>query len=312
MLMVRHLKELAMRTVPDQHCYMMADGSPASGFEAFVIVEHCESVYRKMPILYLGYGYMTTADKITSYLFALWLESGLDVSLMRWRLASVRGWCTDWGVESALVVVHDILPSFLQWLGVDEKVEQMRWLFPNAFWNPGWHHLMDSVALDLCCHIRFYPNWLKGVKAVCHFMRIDAYRTVLADLGEEAGFDARRLRNQPPNLAKWRWHTLSDFLNWLFVVMAILREVWSRERFKHCQESKMLKKAHDAITDATWWLQTRIIADVIFLISDLRTSASGCDCHEAERYYGEVVQCEKQGKRLPSAASRVQIVIVPL
>lgn len=83
---------------PPVDFFVFMDGSPVSGFEAFAVVEQQaqgdDFSERIMPLTYLGFGHMRTADKIFGWLWCLCLESGTDIGLLRWRLSRVRGVCT--------------------------------------------------------------------------------------------------------------------------------------------------------------------------------------------------------------------------
>ena len=134
---------------------------------------------------------MSLTHNVFAFLWALFLECGPNIPLLRYRLSSISAFCTDWGTESAICDVVDMLPEFMATLGFTEPVPKMRWLFPNAFWVPGWHRLIDSVSKDATERLSFYPDWLTKVRALVKFLRIDAYRQVVADRAEALGWERK-------------------------------------------------------------------------------------------------------------------------
>ena len=119
---------------------------------------------------YLGYGFMKLEDKIFSLLWALFLEIGSDPLMMRWRLACIRGFCTDMGVECGIADAPDLLPEFLSAIGVNVKVPRLRFLFGFAFWTPGWNHVWYGILQDTLTGIFFFPKFLEVVsgRAITH------------------------------------------------------------------------------------------------------------------------------------------------
>ena len=85
--------------------YMFCDGSPSSGYEVFMAVEWRIGLVqwrRQLLITFLGYGSMGLTDKLFSLLWDIFVECGPNEELLRWRLACIKGFCTDRGVEKGL------------------------------------------------------------------------------------------------------------------------------------------------------------------------------------------------------------------
>ena len=80
------------------------------------------------------------------FFWKLFLESGPNVGLLRWRLRATRGFVTDFGTESHLADAQDCLQEFLESTGSTLRVEPERYLFPLALYFTGWHHVWDHIA----------------------------------------------------------------------------------------------------------------------------------------------------------------------
>ena len=100
--------------------FLWADGSPTSGYEAFVVFEQFVGRHRVwqrlLAIGFLGFGFMHLNAIIFALLHKLWIETG-TVSLMRWRLKMARALTTDFGTEERIADSGDLLPEFLAHIG---------------------------------------------------------------------------------------------------------------------------------------------------------------------------------------------------
>ena len=133
---------------PAAAMYMWIDGSPTSGFEAKIAWEMFQGIrtwQRLQLVNYLGFGHMGLQPKIYAILYKMWVECG-DEELMRFRLALVKGIISDMGTEKDVADSRDVLPGILAFIGWDGFVERMDFLYPNAVWMSGWHHVFDHVA----------------------------------------------------------------------------------------------------------------------------------------------------------------------
>ena len=97
--------------------YMMADGSPACGFESFAVVMAvvfgAKPVYRRrLPTVFLSVGHMGLTQNVFAFWWCLFLETGLGVAIFRWRLYAIKGVTTDRGVEKDICDCADVLPAF--------------------------------------------------------------------------------------------------------------------------------------------------------------------------------------------------------
>ena len=292
--------------------YLFVDGSPSSGFEALMAYENSDGYYhwnRHLIVTYLGFGFMGLTAKIFSLLWKLFLETGPDLSLLRWKLSRIRGFCTDQGTEAGIADCRDMLPEFLQYIGSSLASICIReeFLFPLCFWCIGWHHMFDNAANDCFENLYFWPMLLKAIKAIIGILRIHYYRKVIAAQLKTNGHDERFLRHPPPSFAKWRWSTLKQVLDYYIPVNLSLRDSWTQELLRNCRKSGMNGEAVKALTSDSFADQTRVVGDIMYAIYNIRVWGSGCPCCEHLRVQGKKVKCPQnmEGKRLPEAAGRI-------
>ena len=261
---------------------------------------------RKLPVTYLGFGHMSLTHKVYSFLHVLFLECGPDIGLLRWRLSRIRGWCTDWGVEAQVANTPDLLPDFLAAIGCPLRVARETYLFPRAVWMPGWHHHWDNIVKHALSALPWWAVWLKELKTVVKFMRVESYRTELATQAKRCGFDHRFTNLTPPNFAEWRWSTLFLTCAWLVPNIPVFDKIWSISLFAKAKDGAVIRAVNAALTSETWWLRLRVVRDGVSLAHACRVWGAGCHCHEAERRQGKQVHCSMAGRRLPEAELRVQ------
>ena len=219
----------------------------------------------------------------------------------------MRGWCTDWGTESGIADCEDLLPEFLKAIGyVGPLPAKEKFLFPRAMWMPGWHHCADGLAKTVLGGFRWWPEWLRMLRSMVKVFRIQPYRSAVAELAKQHGYDFSLFEKCPANFAHWRWGTLMAVLGWLVPIMTALREVWDVGVFAKAKSGALIKSAHDVVVHAAFWQKLRIVHDLMSTIHNFRVWASGCACHEKERQKGEPVVCVMQGRRLPHALQRLE------
>ena len=202
---------------------LFVDGSPSSGYEAFVAVEmlvssmfHCFAWTRLFPISFLHYGSGNLTSKVFNLLWKIFLECGPDVQLIRWRLKCTRTIISDQGTESGMADVRDCLNDFFKFIGSTLQSVPQVWLFPLCIYSVGWHHRFDHVLQDVLASLDFWPKWFESLKKILRFLRIETYRLILKVRIDEEGYIGQLISSRPPGFADWRWSTL-----WLCVVYIV-------------------------------------------------------------------------------------------
>ena len=107
---------------------------------------------------------MDLACKAFSLLWKRFVETGPDESKLRWRLRSIRGFCSDVGLEPALCDLKDCLPEFLDAINCPLRVARATWLSPLAMYSTGWHHQWGNIARDAFESMAWWLPWLAALK----------------------------------------------------------------------------------------------------------------------------------------------------
>ena len=138
-----------MLTGTDVYFNIFADGSPSSGFEQFVCVENATTpeywCSRLLLVSVLHYGAGNLTSKVFAILWKMYVETGPNVDLLRWRLWNTRIACSDQGTEGYIANALDCLNDFLMWIGSPLRAQPTEYLFPLCICSPGWHHRWDHV-----------------------------------------------------------------------------------------------------------------------------------------------------------------------
>ena len=123
---------------------------------------------------------MRHTDKAFGMLWVVYLESGPDVPLIRFRVAAIRSFTTDRGTEVLLPDTCDLLGPFLVHIGCDVECTPTRWLFPRCAQINGWQHLWDSMLQQVLNQLPGWPDWFAATKKAVKLLRWDTYRHELA------------------------------------------------------------------------------------------------------------------------------------
>jgi hypothetical protein len=296
----------------DPMIFLFIDGSPTSGYEALI----CAELYggsamkwnRLLVITFLAFGWMSLTAKAFGMLWKMYLETGPDVSKMRWKLARIFGIVSDGGTESHLADLKDCLPEFFMYIGSVIVVAREQWLLPNCVWASGWHHKLDNIMQDVLESLPFWNAWFLDLRYAIKFLRINTYRKILRKSADNNDWDGLHLKKKPPGFIKQRWSTLRNGLFAWLEIRNILADddVWREDLFKKARQGKAASKSRAILRCDLHFKQARIVFDVVSDIHELRVWASGCACHEADRKKGKPVECFEQGRRLPEVIERVE------
>ena len=309
------LVDLLRQPIPPKF-YYMADASSACGYESFSVIENVvlldsesasdlQSDWRQAPTVFLGIGMLSLKHKVFAFLWAIWLEVGPNQSRMRWKCNQICGLTTDRGIEIGICDSPDVLPDFLQAIGAAGEVPRQEYLFPQAVWIAGWHHLLDNCIEQVLSAVDWWPVFFDRLRQATKFLRIDTHREKLASVAESFDMDARVLRVKPPSFLNLRWDTLAFVCSWYENASVALQCAASGDLFRSSQQAQTAKAVCRTLGDAAWWTHMWIALDWIMAVHDLRRWAGGCPCHEEDRRAGRVVECAMASRRLPEACGRV-------
>jgi len=197
-------------------------------------------------------------------------------------------------------------------------------LYRNAIWVPGWHHIWDNLLKDSCRRQPWWKEFLKVLKNVVKWFRVDSHKQAVADelKGQLTPQQSKALDQYCASFAKWRWGTLFlackqtqslEFLRPLFhiVLEARFADSHGGDHMDDDEEGNKLTLEHVSSAMANkdnFFAKLRFSAYFSAHSNRRRTWASGCKHpeHEALRKKGKKVQCVDQGRRLEEAEDFLQ------
>ena len=101
-----------------------------------------------LPYVGLAVGASGLAAKVIGLLWMVFLVAGPTAAGMQSYLSIVVSLTTDWGHESKIWCLPDLVPLFLSELLCDDTlapVDPSSRLLPNCTWAPGWNHLCSNI-----------------------------------------------------------------------------------------------------------------------------------------------------------------------
>ena len=142
---VRHLKA----TVPASslHFYIYIDSSPEwRGLEVLAtsidIFDGQTYTRRLLPVVSLERCQLDLVGKAVSLLWQLWLVFGPSFANLKFVVDRVRAVCTDFGTESGIANMPDMLREFFWLLDPEfDRAPHDDFTFGRALQLPGWRHL---------------------------------------------------------------------------------------------------------------------------------------------------------------------------
>ena len=228
--------------------YIYCDASPQfRGHELFsasveVVWGHgadTSFLRRLLPQVAVRRDMMSSEMKLYTLLWQIWLVAGPGWRSFRWFLSRIVSLTTDFGVERLLVDKKDLVPKFFRVIGRIDSVPAAEWTFPNAVLIGGWRHIWDTILQRGCCSWRWFPVFLRRLKAVTRFVRNNKEMVCvclrrngcsgLAGMVEHSSF---------PNFAEWRWETLYECADVIESFWTSLRCVMEFSDFKNQRDGR--------------------------------------------------------------------------
>eukprot|EP00971_Amphidinium_carterae_P349631 6491117-Amphidinium_carterae.2 len=227
------------------------DSSPKGGMEILGIKEcimeegdASQPLHQLWPLVSLGFGFASTADKIAALVHAIQLQTGPSLLEMKHLLESVYVILTDGGVELNVVNAPDCAEAILNGNAEDYDPSSAGYLFPHALQVLDMNHLWDWVLKTSCERLSFYSDFEVMSKSLCKMLNTRSYVDALAEnlqadglIDGSAADDIKTLRAFTANFAKWRFGTLHSVCKHLLRVQYSLKRAWRAGRplrFKEC------------------------------------------------------------------------------
>eukprot|EP00971_Amphidinium_carterae_P084015 1662964-Amphidinium_carterae.2 len=215
------------------------DSSPKGGMEILGIKEcimeegdASQPLHQLWPLVSLGFGFASTADKVASLVHAVQLQTGPSLLEMKHLLESVFVILTDGGVEQNVVNAPDCAEAILNGKLEDYDPLSAGYLFPHAMQVLDVNHLWDWVLKSSCERLSFYNSFEAMTKALCKMLNTRSYVDALAgnlqaDTDHDgADNDIKELRAFTASFAKWRFGTLHSVCKHLVRVQGSLKRAW--------------------------------------------------------------------------------------
>ncbi len=183
----------------------------------------------------LGHGRHGLAHKIFALLWQIWLRAGPTEKHVRAYLDSIQAFTSDFGVEHGIVDALDYVPLFFAWLARKPMPDLVAgsYLFANAYYIPGFQHLIDGVLKDTAYSLLWMPNFIAQIKNISQFLTKQTYKDVVLNFLESAGRrqEAKLVRTFTVKFIKWRWGYFATCVQFTLNI-SFLREAWADIPFK--------------------------------------------------------------------------------
>ena len=293
-----------------QTIHIQADGSPVTGVELFGVIYDLvlrDTIERcMMPGTTLSHGHCRLVDKVMTVLWLVFLVAGPSEETMRFWLDSVESLNTDFGTESGLADVPDLLPLFFHWLlndaGPLPLIVQGSFLFPDAMGVAGWNHLWSNLVKAAFNTVPGWPEKLRKLRSLCSFLRIKGYSEVIARVMRNLNmFDvAKHVEVFYAGFFKIRWETMALVLFQLNRIFPI-RFHMTKEVFGDVQERSMLKEFLVLCKDDGLWYFIMASEPFARYCDHGRKWGLACPCHEEGLLRGESIERVHKSRRLHEA-----------
>ncbi|MCP4241226.1 MAG: hypothetical protein GY772_11750, partial [bacterium] len=213
--------------------YVAFDASPQqSGLEVFGaeerVVRQCDVagewasvpasavMRRRLPLVALGQGRASRADKTMAHIHQTFLDYGEDVAAFARAFRDVRQCLSDMGAEFGIGSAADVRAEYLRGQCAASGPGGVReHLFPAALEVPGSQHITDVCLRQTLCALDWWPRWQAQAKAVCQFLASANHREKLRQLVIMGQCDQcdhtaaeASLKQSCERFAAWRWGTV--------------------------------------------------------------------------------------------------------
>ena len=296
--------------------YVAYDASPQHGVEVFATVERvltlpanaaAPSVHeRRLPLVTLGHGRFTLADKLQAHVHQTWLDYGPRARTVRRANLVVRQCLSDMGTEFSLADAPDVTHECVR--GV-ERGGQGDWLYPFALQVPGLQHLLDTIVKDGLERVTWWSAWEGQAKAVCQWVHSRARREFLQSRLQGCSTGVlESLTAGCDRFVEWRWKTLANVTRDLSRMQDALRLATRTLRTSDfsSRDSVHVQLFLTAVQSDTFWMQSSALGTFVKPVSAFSAWVRGCPCHEAECLARGDFRCSWKGCRARDLSQRVR------
>ncbi|MCP4241487.1 MAG: hypothetical protein GY772_13080 [bacterium] len=273
---------------------------------------------RRLPLVALGQGRASRADKTMAHIHQTFLDYGEDEATFARAFRDVRQCLSDMGAEFGIGSAGDVRAEYLQGqCGASGAGAVREHLFPAALEVPGSQHITDVCLRQTLCALDWWPRWQAQAKAVCQFLASANHREKLRELllaGQCAQCDSdaadASLRQSCERFAAWRWGTVRAATRGLLRMEAAVRAVCgpmqSFQALGVKEDSAAVVLLEVAKEERFWW-EARAVRWLTEEFSSFSGWLRGCPCHEGGGGGDGLrpVPCQWKGCRAPEMSARV-------
>eukprot|EP00959_Pyramimonas_sp_CCMP1952_P084757 1772475-Pyramimonas_sp.AAC.1 len=238
--------------------------------------------------------------------WTVWLVCGPSIRSMEAFFNDVRSFTADFGVESGLADVANVLDDFACKVGqrCSPSWQTFDYMFPHCVFIVDWDHLLDAILRNTLKDVEVWPKILGQLQTLCAFFNNDDYLLTCR-------LDARRrglreceqaLSNWNATFAKWRYRTVRVVIAQAVKVSEYCQSYFDIRIMGSIKDASALHDVGTICKDAFFfWEWIRSFEHIVVFIDRIREWGSGCACHEQERIDRKKVACFKAGRRLHEA-----------
>lgn len=304
----------------DVSVHIFCDASPQwRGIELFattvdIVVDGC--LYRRLaPLVSLSKAQLDHHGKLGALLWQLFLMCGPTFEDMASFCRAVRSVTTDLGTERLLSDSPACLEPFFEKLdlGAPQPAgDSSPFLFSRCLFMPGFRHVMDNVLQKGLCSMQGFPGFLQKLKSVVRFLRSELVVGEVCRSLERDGQHALAEMVRGASLvsfAAWRWGTLAEVCAKLGGFLDSLSRNFDPTPFTQQRDSAEFRQVLLAFRSAAWRRTFEFVGWFSRHLSELMSWVGGCPCHPVGSDGPGGGGCDRKGRRLVEAHSKVEGVV---
>ena len=278
-------------------------GAGATGLATKVrLILHCLWMMATPPRLPSLLGFL---DRVVSFT----TDMGTEIGMSDFEAPSVRSLMCPWMFPAQhgmrVLPADDGCEDPDVPHGCDPETEK-RHVFPRSLVVPGMLHIFHNLSWKMDESMKYFAEWLVGLKAVITLLHYKQNRDVFAERCVRGTvFDTPRssLNSGLPSAAEWRWSSIVLVLKALLPLRALLMCCFDRHKMNSAQGADEAADAGDQVEGAEvgpvrskegkldvfliqktirsekWWAFSEMLWALHGILMAFQGWLEGCDCH---------------------------------